>query len=527
MSTNWRRSALLVASGIVAAACSGEDGAAAADTAASAGDTGALGRLTDTADDNGADEPDCANCPPDVVDTHDGSPSEVPDTATAPLCPGSAGCPCKKNEECDVALCLDTPAGAVCATKCVGGCQEGFTCAPYSGGGGDISNVCVPKWGRLCDPCAASKECDSLGIKDFGCIDHGAAGAYCSVGCTGEGSCQAGFTCTDRVTLEGAKMKACTPIALDPKVADIGACTCSAAATAKQLATACFVVGKDDTGKVLGKCLGQRTCLASGLSACSVPATSAESCDGKDNDCDGQTDEAACDDGNPCTQDACDPSRPAATACAHKPTDGQPCNADNSVCTDSDACAAGLCVAGKTKGCDDKNPCTADACDAAKGCTQTNDDGVPCSDNNPCTVGDVCAGGSCDAGAFKSCDSGKQCVVGECSLKDGECTYTDKKDGLPCDDETACTTGDACKGGACDGTVLACDDVNPCTLDSCDAKAGCANVASTGACDDGNACTAGDVCKDNGAELDEYLEHAPRRSAKPEQVHQQDEVSGR
>jgi hypothetical protein len=355
----------------------------------------------------------------------------------APLRPGAGGCPCDKNADCEVGVCIDTPAGSRCPIKCSLTCQDGFVCVLY--GTGDTISICVPKWGKLCNPCAASKERESLGIKDSGCVDFGPHGAFCGVGCKADTECKSGYACKELPTLEGVKAKWCVPVPDDVKTADFGACTCSPQAVQKKLATTCFGIGKDDAGKPTGKCLGQRTCLANGLSACSVPEAGAETCDGLDNDCDGQTDESAR---------------------------------------------------------DDQNPCTNDACDAAKGCTQTDDDGVPCSDNNPCTVGDVCASGKCEAEPFKECDSGKSCVVGECSLKDGACGYKDKKDGLPCDDETACTSGDACQKGACEGTVLKCDDANPCTIDSCDGKTGCKNEPSTGACDDGNPCTAGDVCKD-------------------------------
>jgi hypothetical protein len=39
-----------------------------------------------------------------------------------------------------------------------------------------------------------------------------------------------------------------------------------------------------------------------------------------------------------------------------------------------------------------------------------------------------------------------------------------------------CTTGDTCAAGACVGTVLACDDGDPCTTDRCDVALGCVYV---------------------------------------------------
>ncbi len=55
--------------------------------------------------------------------------------------------------------------------------------------------------------------------------------------------------------------------------------------------------------------------------------------------------------------------------------------------------AGNCCVAGKLKGCDDENPCTADACDPSLGCTHTNIDG-PCEGPEPC-ADYKCVNGAC------------------------------------------------------------------------------------------------------------------------------------
>jgi subtilisin family serine protease len=53
------------------------------------------------------------------------------------------------------------------------------------------------------------------------------------------------------------------------------------------------------------------------------------------------------------------------------------------------------CVTG---GCDDGNPCTDDVCDPATGC-QYAPNTSPCSDGTDCTVADRCSGGQCQSGA--------------------------------------------------------------------------------------------------------------------------------
>ena len=131
----------------------------------------------------------------------------------------------------------------------------------------------------------------------------------------------------------------------------------------KKLATACYVEAKDADGKVVGKCKGERVCNAAGLTVCAAPEAKAEVCNGEDDDCDGQTDEAACDDKNACTQDGCE----GAKGCVYKPLDGDPCDADGSACTAGDSCKDKACVAGAKKACDDGEVCTADSCDPVSG----------------------------------------------------------------------------------------------------------------------------------------------------------------
>ena len=71
--------------------------------------------------------------------------------------------------------------------------------------------------------------------------------------------------------------------------------------------------------------------------------------------------------------------------------------------------------------------------------------------------------------------------------------------GTPCTDgEDVCTPVDTCQGGICVGTPLACDDGNPCTIDSCTPGVGCQNTpgnagavcrVASGQCDVAETCT--------------------------------------
>ncbi len=441
---------------------------------------------------NDADVSGDANGP---GDTGAGDTGDETDLGPLPMdCPGGALCDCEINGDCDNAQCIDTPKGKQCAETCITSCsdEKNFKCATVESSTGDVIPICVPKYGRMCDPCTESKACKSLGLSDSMCVVHGEGGAFCGIGCELDAECQKGFACKEVTSVEKIKGKQCVPTAPAGSEAEFGDCTCSDAAVKQKLQTVCYIENIGDDGKV-SLCKGKRVCLVVGLTKCTAPKPEAEVCDGIDNDCDGDTDEKSCDDGNACTTDACK----AEGKCIHIDMSGTPCNADDNVCTAKDACQQGLCIPGKLKDCDDKNPCTKDACDMATGCTKTHDNGSPCDDDNPCTVGDTCNGGSCDKGTPKDCATGNSCVAGSCNPSDGKCKYVDQAKGTPCEDGNVCTTGDGCSGNAClAGGAKDCNDGNACTTDSCQSKAGCKHEQNASPCNDGAPCTLNDVCKD-------------------------------
>ncbi len=405
-------------------------------------------------------------------------------------------CDCKDNKECDNSLCIQTPNGPKCAQNCIEDCPDAsFKCALVSAAGGDAVTICVPRWGQLCNPCTESKECIAVGLKNPACVEFGAAGAFCSVQCDEDADCPAGHGCKTAFSVEGGKSKQCIPTADEGD--GYGECTCSDSAKAKKLSTPCWIEAKDEDGKVVGKCPGVRKCTNDGLTACQAPPAEVEKCDGEDNDCDGQTDEDTCNDDNPCTQDGCDPKLTigGGDGCTHDNLDA-PCDADKSLCTEGDKCIEGACKAGKQKNCDDGNPCTKDVCDPIKGCSQSKDDGVPCSDDNPCTISDLCSDGECVPGKPKKCASGDTCILAKCNIETGKCSFKNMPDGVPCTDGTACTKSDSCLSGTCLGKVVDCDDNNPCTNDGCDSQSGCANKPNSAPCNDGNLCTDADSCAD-------------------------------
>ena len=216
------------------------------------------------------------------------------------------------------------------------------------------------------------------------------------------------------------------------------------------------------------------------------PCTTGDSCKG--GVCIGGP--AACEDDDACTHDACDG---VTGACHFTPQTGTPCD-DGSACTGGDHCVAGLCEPGTADGCDDGNACTLDGCVDGVACDHAPLDGVSCEDGDACTLGETCQQGAC-AGAFMiACDDQDPCTVDTCTTEVG-CVYTPTP-GAACEDGDACTEDATCAAdGAClPSSLLDCDDGNPCTKDTCHPINGCTYVVKIGPCEDGDACTAGDAC---------------------------------
>lgn len=94
--------------------------------------------------------------------------------------------------------------------------------------------------------------------------------------------------------------------------------------------------------------------------------------------------------------------------------DGTPCT-DREACTEGDHCAQGRCMPGRPLDCDDGNPCTVDACD--RGCVHSPIDGL-CDDDNVCTQRDQCERGRC-RGVPRTCEDGDPCTADACDRETG------------------------------------------------------------------------------------------------------------
>jgi hypothetical protein len=500
--------------------------------------TSSLEKSADLADHGGSDaaaevaEADVAVLPDAAEDglgdlvPADHMPEELPPAG----CQAGDGCfldPCEENGQCQSGFCVEHMGEGVCTQVCEEECPPGWSCR-QTGTGPDVTFICISDVANLCRPCASGSDCKSPGGAEDVCVDYGAEGSFCGGNCVEDTDCPWGFSCGETVTVGGVPAKQC--------VADAGVCPCTAKSVLLGLSTPC------ERTSEFGTCHGQRVCSDLGLSDCDAAVPAQETCNGVDDDCDGEADEpdlvegfyvGLCDDGNPCTKDSCTGTE----GCVNEVLATGTCD-DGDPCTVADHCVGGSCQ-GDPVECDDDNPCTENVCTATGGCEYPPVAGE-CDDQEVCTLGDHCVAGECvgeavdcdceadaDCAALEDgdlcngtlfCNTAKvpyhcavapqtlvtcpepdgpdaPCLAAVCDPGTGGCSLVAASDGKPCDDGNGCTLSDTCQEGVCVGGPAAnCNDGNPCTDDACVPAEGCLHAPNAVPCNDGDACTTQDAC---------------------------------
>jgi len=465
--------------------------------------------------DGEVDEPDlvegvyvplCDDGNPCTVDKCTGSEGCVNEVLESGSC--SDGNPCTVADHCVAGVCTGDPVE----------CDDQNPCT---------QNVCTDKGGCEYPPQPGS--CDDSDPCTVGdqCADGTCAGTPVSCDCQDDSDCavlEDGDLCNGTLVCD----KEGLPFKCQVKPGSVVECPEATGIGAICLAPSC----EPATGQC-GFAPAHEGLVCDDGDLCSAGSTCAA---GK---CDGGT-PVNCNDGNPCTDDSCDPKQ----GCIYTHNNA-PCS-DGSACTAGDVCANGQCAGGKLVDCNDANPCTDDSCDPAQGCVHPANN-APCTDGNACSQGDQCSGSQCIPGTplvcddgnlcngvesclpamgciggkplvcddgnacdgIETCDAVKGCQAGNPLVCDDSNLCTDdgcnpavgcthKVNEAPCNDGNLCTINDHCALGACiGGGPLPCNDSNSCTADSCEPKAGCQFKAASGECDDKNACTTGDHCENS------------------------------
>ena len=208
------------------------------------------------------------------------------DEATGPDCsayPRPALCPCNTAGDCDSLFCVPTASGSVCSAPCSteDSCPKSWLCQNCAGSG-EPNYCCVDPAPSLCQPCKTDQDCiPTVGADSRKrlCIDRGPQGRFCGVQCTTNGDCPdpiegVGFVCADVQTATGM-VKQCQPDG-------VGGCPCTAKFKDGGYLTVCYEENS------AGKCLGERTCATT----CTAKMPKVESCNFEDDDCNGKVDDS-------------------------------------------------------------------------------------------------------------------------------------------------------------------------------------------------------------------------------------------
>jgi cysteine-rich repeat protein len=131
--------------------------------------------------------------------------------------------------------------------------------------------------------------------------------------------------------------------------------------------------------------------------------------------------------------------------------DGTTCS-DGDVCTEGDACAGGACMPGGRRDCDDGVVCTVDTCERIAGCVNRVLGGC-CDQNADCDDGDACTGaercdvatGTCVMAAALVCGDDDVCTADTCDAARG-CEFTPLDFGAVRAAVAASTSLDPCLG---------------------------------------------------------------------------------
>lgn len=176
---------------------------------------------------------------------------------------GELGSPCQSNSDCKSGFCIEGFEGFICTIQCYDECPQGYVCRGMLLGQ-DLVSLCVPFGASLCKPCKSDAQCSGGRCLPFG------SQSYCGLDCSFQ-TCPEGYECKD---FDGGKQ--CYP--------SNGSCDCRP----KNAGEIRMCVHENE----YGRCFGIETCEPDkGWTGCTALTPAPEVCNGKDDDCNGITDE--------------------------------------------------------------------------------------------------------------------------------------------------------------------------------------------------------------------------------------------
>ena len=380
-------------------------------------------------------------CP--VVDDQCMASACLPGTGECVTAPSNNGFACDDEDACTI--------GDICQD---GGCLSGV--APNCNDGNGCTN-------DLCDPLQGCTYDDN----EEPCNDGNA--------CTGSDQCQGG-SCEGGLPLQCDDNNPCTDDWCAPQAGCVHNANQESCDDGNLCTENDVCLNGQCTGGPMTDCTDNNPCTADGClpeagcsyTATTTPCTDNDPCTMNDQCLNGvcvSGAQVSCDDGNPCTADSCGD----AGICLYVPQEGA-CD-DENACTLVDHCELGKCIYGQIDACDDGEICTTDSCDPLEGCVHSLNE-APCDDADVCTFGDHCHLGECISSSEMICDDGNLCTDDNCNPQIG-CQFVANDEA--CGDDNECTVGDACAKGECmPGPPAQCDDQLFCNgQETCDPAEGC------------------------------------------------------
>ncbi|MCA9518041.1 MAG: hypothetical protein KC635_24045, partial [Myxococcales bacterium] len=192
---------------------------------------------------------------------------------------GGFGAPCQGNVDCLDGFCVEGEEGFFCTKICEESCPDGMDCKSVLTAGADPVFLCLPRLAKVCVPCKSDFQCTG-----GACLEIDGAG-QCAISCEGAGDCPTGYDCAaDPAGVRSGDF--CQPRS--------GSCDCTPELDGAQRTC---VVAND-----VGTCYGVETCDAeTGWGGCNARTPAEDLCDGLDNDCNGLVDDGV-EDGGACNK---------------------------------------------------------------------------------------------------------------------------------------------------------------------------------------------------------------------------------
>ena len=205
---------------------------------------------------------------------------------------GEFGWPCTSNDECISGWCVETAFGPICTNTCIDteSCPGGWLCRSIPQLLPDIAFVCVPNLVQHCKPCLLDRQCG-----EGHCVEMEPDLSFCASPCDANNPCPEEYACesVEGIGPGGAAEDVCMPTS--------GTCTCQEKSEGQ--------IRSCENVNGFGTCYGFQICEVDGWGACDAQVPADDVCDGLDNDCNG-----IADDGLPETR-ACEKSTPDVGTC--------------------------------------------------------------------------------------------------------------------------------------------------------------------------------------------------------------------